>query len=235
MSSRTTAHCFFGRQHSFTIGRIIVAGGNVLRGWQGCADYLVYLRRGYPPAVVEDKEHQSLAEDGAHGQIRRHPPRWSAFSVLRYRDRSMVDDALTQSDAEALLRMEKVPAAPDAFQFPDMGGRIEVPLVSRDERERFSLDINRKRITLTTGYQMRGRQVIVLARLDFSAPHRNPDGAEVGVPHLHLYREGYGDKWAVELPEGLLSEPGDAWQVLHDFMTYCGVVERPNIVRGLFS
>lgn len=43
------------------------------------------------------------------------------------------------------------------------GGRIEVPLrLSRDGRERFSLDINRKRIALTTGYQGRGRQVIAL-------------------------------------------------------------------------
>ncbi|MBA4291203.1 MAG: hypothetical protein C0439_19720 [Pseudomonas sp.] len=147
----------------------------------------------------------------------------------------MADDSLSQSDAETLLRMEKKPALPDAFQFPDLGGRIEVPLLSRDERERFSLDINRKRIALTTGYQARGRQVIVLARLDFAAPHRNPDGTEVGVPHLHVYREGFGDKWAVEIPTGMLSKPDDAWQVLHDFMNYCGVVERPNIVRGLFS
>lgn len=58
---------------------------------------------------------------------------------------------------------------------------------------------------------------------------------EFGVPHLHLYREGYGDKWAVEVPDGILSNPADAWQVLHDFMRYCGVVEQPNIVRGLFS
>jgi len=147
----------------------------------------------------------------------------------------MADDALTQSDAEALLRMDKVPAAQDAVHFPDLGGRIEVPLVSSDERERFSLDINRKRIALTTTYQARGRQIVVLARIDFAAPHRNPDGSEVGVPHLHLYREGYGDKWAVDIPEGLLSKPDDSWQVLHDFMRYCGVVEQPNIVRGLFS
>ena len=147
----------------------------------------------------------------------------------------MADDTLSQVDAQTLLHMAKKPATPDSFHFPDLGGRVEVPLMSRDERERFSLDINRKRITLTTGYQVRGRQVTVLARLDFSAPHRNPDGTEVGVPHLHVYREGYGDKWAVEIPDGLLSKPDDAWQVLHDFMTYCGVVDRPNIVRGLFS
>lgn len=146
----------------------------------------------------------------------------------------MADDALSQIDAESLLRMDKKPATQDVFHFPDLGGRIEVPLVSRDERERFSLDINRKRIALTTGYQARGRQVTVLARLDFAAAHRNPDGTEVGVPHLHLYREGYGDKWAMEVPDGLLTKPGDAWQVLLDFMTYCCVVERPNIERGLF-
>lgn len=147
----------------------------------------------------------------------------------------MADDALTQSDADTLLRMEKVPASADTFHFLGFGGRIEVPLVSRDEREKFSLDINRKRIALTTGYQTRARKVVVLARLDFAAPHRNPDGSEVGVPHLHLYREGYGDKWAFAVPDGILSNPADAWQVLHDFMRYCGVVENPNIVRGLFA
>ena len=43
----------------------------------------------------------------------------------------MADDALSQADAETLLRMDKKPATSDAFQFPDLGGRIEVPLVSR--------------------------------------------------------------------------------------------------------
>jgi len=147
----------------------------------------------------------------------------------------VADDALAQADADVLLRMEKVPASTAAFDFPGLGGRIEVPLVSRDKREQFSLDINRKRIALTTGYQARGRRVVVLARLDFAAPHRNPDGTEVGVPHLHLYREGYGDKWAVEVPADILHNPDDVWQVLHDFMRYCGVVEQPNITRGLFA
>lgn len=147
----------------------------------------------------------------------------------------MADDALAQADADALLKMEKVPASSDIFHFPDLGGRIEVPLVSRDQREAFSLDVNRKRIALTTGYQTRARKAVVLARLDFSAPHRNPDGTAIGVPHLHLYREGFGDKWAVEVPAGVLGNPNDAWRVLQDFMRYCGVVEEPNIVQGLFS
>jgi hypothetical protein len=147
----------------------------------------------------------------------------------------MADGLLSQSDADALLHMEKERANGDSVAFPDLGGRIEVPLVSRDGRESFSLDINRKRIALTTGYQTRGRQTIVLARLDFAAPHRNPDATEIGVPHLHLYREGYGDRWAYSVPEGMLSAPSDARRVLHDFMVYCRVVVVPDITFGLFA
>ena len=147
----------------------------------------------------------------------------------------MADGSLSQADADALLQMEKIPANNDRVAFPDLGGRVEVPLFSLDHRESFSLDINRKRISLKTGYQTRARQSVVLARLDFAAPHRNPDGTEIGVPHLHLYREGYGDKWAFSVPDGMLTAPSDAWQVLFDFMTYCRVVETPNFVRGLFT
>jgi len=131
--------------------------------------------------------------------------------------------------------MEKIRINDDAVAFPDLGGRIEVPLASRDHRESFCLDVNRKRIALTTGYQTRGRQTIVLARLDFAAPHRNPDGVEIGVPHLHLYREGFGDRWAYPIPEGMLSAPNNACQVLNDFMAYCRIVEAPDIRFGLFS
>ena len=143
----------------------------------------------------------------------------------------MADDVLSQTDAEALLRMEKVPDSSKTgrFRFPNSGGHIEVPLVSRDGREFFLLDVRLKRIALTATYQTRARKVIVLARLDFSASHRNPDDSEVGVPHLHLYREGYGDKWAFEVPTGLLTNPEDAWQTLLDFMRYCNVVKQPDI------
>jgi hypothetical protein len=76
----------------------------------------------------------------------------------------------------------------------------------------------------------------VLVRLDFGgAPHRNPDGEEIGSPHLHLYREGYGDKWAVPVPEDRFENLSDPWQTLEDFMRYCNVVQSPMIRRGLFT
>lgn len=147
----------------------------------------------------------------------------------------MQGDSLTQAEADALLRMDKVRVDASEHPFPDLGGHVEIPLISRDKREVFSLDISRRRIALTTKYQTRARQTVVLARLDFNSPHRNPDDSEVGVPHLHIYKEGYGDKWAVEAPAGMLTNPADVWLVLTEFMTYCAIVEPPMIKRGLFS
>jgi hypothetical protein len=142
---------------------------------------------------------------------------------------------LSQAEADALLRMEKYRVDATANAFPDLGGHIQIALQSQNQREAFSLDISRRHIALTTKYQTRGRHSVVLARLDFNSPHRNPDDTEVGIPHLHLYREGFGDKWAYDVPAEMLKNPADPWQVLLDFMSYCRVVEPPNISRGLFS
>ena len=108
----------------------------------------------------------------------------------------MTDVNLTQAEADALLAMEKRRSDTNKWEYPASGERLAVPLVSTDGRERFFLDLYRARVNLAKGtYQNRGRQVVVLARLDFEgAPHRNPDGEEIGSTHLHLYREGYGDK-----------------------------------------
>lgn len=147
----------------------------------------------------------------------------------------MSNDALTQSEAQMLLAMEKISQNNTEYVFPDLGGNVEIPLISRVGREFFSLDISRKRTALTTKFQTRARQSLVLARLDFNSPHRNPDDTEVGVPHLHLYCEGYGDKYAYEIPSGMLSKPTDVQQTLQDFMRYCTIVSPPNIKWGLFS
>ena len=142
---------------------------------------------------------------------------------------------LSQAEADALLQMEKYRIDGTAHAFPDLGGNLQIALQSQNQRESFWLDISRRRIALTTKYQIRGIQSLVLARLDFNSPHRNPDDEEVGIPHLHLYREGYGDKWAVPMPADMLLQPTDPWQTLLDFMRYCRIVEPPNITRGLFS
>jgi hypothetical protein len=111
----------------------------------------------------------------------------------------MAEINLTQTEADALIAMGKYRVNDDRWDYPMSGGSISVPLISADRRENFILDVSRGKINLAKGtYQNRARQVVVLVRLDFGGqPHRNPDGEELQSPHLHVYREGYGDKWAV--------------------------------------
>ena len=75
-------------------------------------------------------------------------------------------------------------------------------LLSAPDFEAFHLDISRSRINLLKGkFQNRARTTIVLARIDIGgAPHRNPDDEEIACPHVHLFREGYGDRWAFPVP-----------------------------------
>jgi hypothetical protein len=149
----------------------------------------------------------------------------------------MADLNLTMAEAEAFIVMPKIKVNDDRHDYPGTGGSLVIPLTSEDRREEFLLDIYRGRIDLLKGtYQNRARQVVVLVRVDFGgAPHRNPDGVDVPSPHIHLYREGFGDKWAVPLPPDKFPNVADLWQLLDDFMRFCNVVDRPEIVRGLFT
>lgn len=149
----------------------------------------------------------------------------------------MADANLTQAEGDALIAMAKYRVDMTEWNYPDLGGVISVPLFSADRRENFLLDVRRGRIDLAKGtYQNRGRQVVVLVRLDFGgAPHRNPDGEEIDSPHLHLYREGFGDKWAIPVPGDVFGDVTDQWRTLQDFMQYCNIAEIPLIRRGLFT
>ena len=148
-----------------------------------------------------------------------------------------MDINISQAEADTLIVTLKVKVNDDPYDYPAGGGSIIVPLTSQDRREQFLLDISRARIDLQKGkYQNRARQVIVLVRLDFGgAPHRNPDDHEVPCPHLHLYREGHGDKWAFPVPADNFSNLPDLWQTLQDFMGFCNVIDPPAINRGLFA
>jgi hypothetical protein len=141
---------------------------------------------------------------------------------------------LTQAEADQLLAMEKHRKSDELHKFGAL--RLEIPLESADQREHFILDIGRGRINLLRGtYQTRARQAVILARLDFGgAPHRNPDGAEVSSPHLHVFREGFADKWAQPLSAGQFSDADNPWLLLEDFLKFCHVTQPPAFERELF-
>lgn len=149
----------------------------------------------------------------------------------------MGDLNLAQSDADALLALEKRKVDKTVHEYPILGGSLKVPLISRDRREEFLLDVYQNQINLAKGrYQNRVRRVVILARLDFGgAPHCNPDDEEIPCPHLHLYREGFGDKWAFPVPPEAFPSIADRWQTLQDFLRYVNVTDPPDFRRSLFT
>ncbi len=142
---------------------------------------------------------------------------------------------LTQIEIDYLIKLEKHCIETERYQFPDQGGRIEIPLISIDRKEEFKLDIYRSSVNLSKNtYQNRARKTIALLRLDLDgSPHRNPDGTEVPCPHIHINKEGFGDKFAYPLPKSFArcKNPAD---YLESFMNYCNITQMPNIEIGLF-
>jgi uncharacterized protein DUF6978 len=143
---------------------------------------------------------------------------------------------LTQSKVNELLHLVKVLVERGPIEFPQSGDFKHLEAKSENGRETFLIDINRKgkiKISKCT-YQERYQIVEILLRVDLDGPtHDNPDGTEVPCPHLHVYREGYEDKWAMPLPPEAFSDPTNLVTTLVDFLRYCKVRDIPEIYGAL--
>ena len=151
---------------------------------------------------------------------------------------------LYQSEAEALIRLPKIRKSDDRYGFPLPGETLNIPIISQNGQENFLVDINRGRIQLIKcSYQERYQQAIILIRLDTNGPpHRNPDvvnvplpylkphnGQTIECPHLHLYVEGFMERWAIPAPIDNFLDTNDLYETLQDFFRYCYVVKTPKI------
>ena len=149
----------------------------------------------------------------------------------------MADIEITQAEADSLIAMEKRFVDDNDWTFPAAGERVGIALTSADKRESFTLDVTRAQIKLTKAtYQNRARQAIILMRLDLDgSPHRNPDGTEVPCPHLHVYKEGYGDKWANPAPADRYNNTLDLFATCEAFLQHCNITGASKMQKGLFS
>ncbi len=155
---------------------------------------------------------------------------------------------IEQGDADFFFGMEKFPDEEKEYQFPNSGGKIIIPFTSIDKRENFLFDIYRGSVKVTkVAYQNRVRKAFVLRRLDFDgSPHPNPEvdvvpleilkpynGKEISSPHIHLYVEGFGERWAVPAELFLNLSGKDIYEVLFTFFDYCNVKKMPVIKKTL--
>lgn len=136
---------------------------------------------------------------------------------------------LTQIEADALLALQKYFVHTNVLRLGVVALDETHELSSIDGREKFLLDIWRGGINLKKyRYNNRARRIYVLARVDIGGPpHRNPDGVIVPAPHIHIYREGYDDKWAYPISEYGFAPPTDMVTVLRDFAKFCNIAPLP--------
>lgn len=141
---------------------------------------------------------------------------------------------LTQTEADSLIAMGKTFISRRTISLTP-GTDQTHELIGDDKRERFLLDLWRGIIRLSKlKFQTRGRNVIVLVRLDIEgAPHTNPDGTKLNGIHLHIFREGYEDKWAYHIESGNFSDPNNILQTFEDFCRYCNIKNIPAFQWGL--
>ncbi len=141
---------------------------------------------------------------------------------------------LTQAEVDRLLSLVKVLVDRGPIDFPQAGTTKQLEVKSKDGREAFIIDVNRKgkiKVSKCT-YQERYQNIEILLRLDIDGPpHENPDGTEMPCPHLHIYREGFADKWAHPLPRGEFTDTSDLVKTLKEFLRYCKVQDIPDVQR----
>jgi hypothetical protein len=139
---------------------------------------------------------------------------------------------LSQANADLLLKLVKVLDDRGTIEFPRPGEIKQLQLKSEDGRESFIVDVNRKgRIKISKcTYQERYQVVEILLRLDIDGPpHDNPDGTTVPCPHLHIYKEGFADKWAFPVNPTAFMDTCHLVTTLKDFLEYCKVKDIPPI------
>ncbi|WP_218837877.1 DUF6978 family protein [Candidatus Methanoperedens nitratireducens] len=153
---------------------------------------------------------------------------------------------LTQDEANILIGLPKVKKYDDIYAFPSPGDTLMVPVISQNGLENFLIDINRGRIQITKcTYQERHQERTILLRLDIDGPpHHNPyvetlplpdlepyNGRIIPCPHVHLYVEGFMDKWAIPAPTDKFPNTIDLFKTIEDFLDYCNVIDKPKFWR----
>ncbi|MFD0712175.1 DUF6978 family protein [Paenibacillus sp. GCM10027626] len=142
---------------------------------------------------------------------------------------------MTDFEARRLLNAIKELVSTRPIVFPLVQTHTTLEAISTQTNDKFLIDVQRKTLNVKKcTYQTRYKKSINLLRIDIEGPpHPNPDGTEVPCPHIHIYREGYDDKWAFPLSSKINTDQTDLVQVLIDFLEYNNIINIPNVISQI--
>lgn len=149
-----------------------------------------------------------------------------------------MDGELSQEQANSLIYMKKEFLNESDLVLND-NFNFERELRSTNKQELFILSLYQGRLDLKkVTYNKRHNKGITLIRIDLTnGQHTNPDGKKIIGPHIHIYKEGYGDSFAIPLPnkEIGITNLEDCTKCLDEFFKYCNIKPINIIKQSLFG
>lgn len=147
--------------------------------------------------------------------------------------------SLTQVEYSYYMGLEKQFKEPDELVLGPAPIHWKRDLLATTTKDSFILHFRRGSIELKKfTYNKTIRTCVVLLRYDAMGRHTNPpeaDGKTFDGPHVHLYREGFDDKWAFPVTEiGLSDNPPPTMEdVFNKIASFCNIVGCPHIQSSL--
>ena len=144
--------------------------------------------------------------------------------------------AITQAEFDFLMKEDKL--------FDDLSSPIQLgpapiqwtrQINAVATKEVFLLDFFRGSFEVSKyTVNKRYRQTVILLRYDNGGRHTNPDGVLFEGAHVHLYREGYNDKFAFPVSEIGVDKSDSMDAVFSKIMHFCNVKKFPIIEVSMF-
>lgn len=160
---------------------------------------------------------------------------------------------LTSGEVLRLIELSKVCVCEEKHSIDE--SKFICEMTSENGRDSFQLDFSRGNIELKYKVQTRYKTTYPLLRLDYggSSYHDNPKTDIVcektdpfysvhanyvgyhfkeGEPHLHIYREGFNDKWAYP-PPNQFKDLNNIEGIFTEFLKLCNIIKGPKLYRGV--
>ncbi len=139
---------------------------------------------------------------------------------------------LRQSQADRLLKVGKffIDKSPIIINRP-LNTQRDLQSVENDE-DKFYLNISQTAIEFGKYSTITRFFSVPLARvcIDEDCVHENPDDVIIKGSHIHIYKEGYRDRFAYPLEDYSFSSNTEIAHFLPEFLKFCGI-EKIGIVN----
>lgn len=138
--------------------------------------------------------------------------------------------SITQQEFDYLMQLKKQFQEKNELLLGPAPHKWSRDIISTTSTEIFILDFYRGSIEIKKyTFHKRYKTCIPLVRFDSWGRHTNPDQQKFVGPHIHIYKEGYDDKFAYSVDVIGINDQNSMEDVLVKFLKYCNVENIPPI------